>query len=215
MTGTGPTDQQQLMAALGRATGFPRWVWWIVYALPLLFLLIGIGALVEAVLFTTGASKTRGTVVDVAVSRDSDGGAAYTPLIAYRSADGQAHTGATHISSGGYDYSRGDQVDILYEAADPDVVRIDSFFSLYGFGLIFAAVGGVFVTLLRFVRRSMLRPGGPLARRLEQAAAEGSARRSAADPTPKPTEPRTTDPSEHGHAHDPKPKPAETVRRMR
>lgn len=217
MTGSGPADRRQDPATPG-IPGFPRWVWWVVYALPLLFLLIGIGALVEAVLFSAGASRTVGLVVDVSVSRDSDG-ASYAPMIAYQSADGQTHTGVTHISSGNYDYARGDRVDILYDPADPEIVRIDSFFSLYGFGLIFALVGGAFLVMLRFVRRMMFRPGSPLAQRFEQALAEAAARKSAREsgpgPAPQLAEPRSTDPAQYGHSHEPKPAQPETVRRMR
>lgn len=199
----------------------PRWVWWIISAVPVLFILFGLGFLADAIIFASDAQSARGRVVDISRSYNDEGGVSYRPTIRYRRSDGRTFEAETHIASGSYDYRIGERVDILYAFDEPEVVRIDSFFSLYGIGLIFAVTGGVFLRLLTWVRRKAgkrLAPAGvpagagkslaarmrkELHRRQDQAQDE----RHAA--------PTDTDPGKREHAHAPKPRQTPTIRRMR
>jgi len=215
---------ERLAQTLAQSRGrkfMPRWVWWIVIAIPALFFLMGLGFLTDAIMFVSDAQSARGQVVEISRSYNNEGGASYTPTIRYRRSDGRTFEAETHIASGNYDYGIGDQVDILYAFDDPEVVRIDSFFSLYGIGLIFAAIGGVFLRIITWVRRKTT------GRMAQTGATAGSAKSLAArmrkelhmreehdKPEPRPA-PATTDPGEREHAHTPKPKQSPTVRRMR
>jgi hypothetical protein len=204
------------MSRRRRGRGLPRWAWWFVVGFPALFLVAGIGLLIEAAIFQSEAENARGRVIDVDANYDSDGGVSYRPLIRYRRADGRSFEAETHIASSGYDYRIGERVDILYSRDDPGTVRINSLFSLYGIGLIMAAIGGLFVCILMFVRKRMFRQGAGVSARIEEAGA--GVWRTEADAQAEPgrdPEPRTTDPSKYGHAHKPKPEQPPTIRRMR
>jgi len=213
------SEPKGLRAALSgkrRMRGFPRWIWWLIFGFPALFLVSGIGFVVEAVIFQSQAESARGEVIDVDASYDSDGGVSYTPLIRYRRRDGRSYEAETHISSSGYDYRIGERVDILYGSDHPGTVRIDSFFSLYGLGLIFAVIGGIFIAVLRLVRKRMFDRGDSVLEQSEAAAAEKWRREARPTTGPQPaSRPETTDLSQYGHVHKPKPKSRPTVRRMR
>ena len=203
----------------GRAKGvFPRWVWWIFTAFPALFVLVGIGLLAEAIKYTSQADSTRGKVVDVSAQYDSEGSVSYLPTIRYRRDDGRFVEAETNRSSRSYDFEIGQRVEILYTYDDPPEVRINSFFDLYGSGLIVIVVGGLFIRLIGWFRRKV--SGGSamlglvavaLAERMEEAAREQG---QGAEPDREP-EPRTTDVSRRGHVHKPTPKREPVVRRMR
>jgi hypothetical protein len=195
--------------------GIPGWMWWIIIAVPGLFVFLGIGLLVDAVQFTSDAQSTRGEVVHIRTNHDSEGGVSYTPTIEYRRDDGRLLEAETHISSSNYDYDIGAKVDILYSYEYSGEVRIDSVFSLYGPGLIFAAIGLLFIGITLFARsKTGGKAGGaglkPVA--ATERARRGPWSRTGAEPDP---EPETTDPSKPGHVHKPKPKRTPTIRRMR
>ena len=203
----------------GSAKGiFPSWVWWILTAFPVLFVLAGFGLLAEAINYTSQADSTRGEVVDVSRQYDSEGSASYLPTIRYRRDNGQLVEATTNRASRSYDYAIGQRVDILYSYGDPTEVRINSFFSLYGPGLIVIVVGALFIRILGWFRRKVSGGSvvlglvaGALAERIQEAARE---QRPGAEPDLEP-EQETTDVSERGHVHKPKPKREPAVRRMR
>jgi len=152
------------------------------------------------------------------MNRDSDG-VSYVPVIRYRGTDGIVAEGVTHIGSSEYDYRIGAPVDILYAPDDRGVVRINSFFSLYGMGLIFTFVSVVFLTLLTFALRFMSRAsdrfGGSFLARQEAEARRRWAREGAEASAPATPDPAPADRYGYGHRHEPKPKPEPTVRRNR
>lgn len=197
-----------------RRSFFSGWVWFVVIAIPVLFLGLGAWMLMDAVNFRQIAWPGQGRVVELI--RDTSGdGISYSPVIEYEGLDGQIYRGQTHISSSSYNYRIGERVEILYSFDDPGEVRINSFFSLYGLGLIFAAVGGFFLLVLSFVRRKMSAPIHGYSE-LARQEAEARARWEAEAREQMGQEPeQTTDPSQHGHVHKPKPKQQPTVRRMR
>ena len=140
----------------GRAKGIvPKWVWWIVTAFPAIFVLVGFGLLAEAINYTSQADSTRGEVVDVSTRYDSEGSVSYLPTIRYRRDDGRFVESQTNRASGSYDYAIGQRVDILYSYDDPTEVRINSFFDLYGPGLIFIVVGGLVFRIVKWLRRKV------------------------------------------------------------
>ncbi|MHA1109017.1 MAG: DUF3592 domain-containing protein [Alphaproteobacteria bacterium] len=165
--------------------------------------------LAEAITYTADAGRTLGEVVDVSRHYGSENGVTYTPTIRYRRGDGRIFEAETHISSSGYDYKIGARVGILYSHDDPTEVRIDSFFSLYGIGLVFAATGAFFIGIVTLVRRKA--GGGAVLERVADVLARHM-------PDAKPDEEfksPSTDPSQAGHVHKPKPKREPVVRRMR
>ena len=191
----------------------PRWVGWLVTGLPAIFLVVGFGLLAEAILYTTGAGGTRGEVVHVSRHYGGEGGVSYTPTIRYRRDDGRTFEAETHMASSNYDYEIGDRVDILYSYDDPHEVRINSFFSLYGPGLICAVIGALIIRVIAWVRGKIGR--GAVLERVAEAIAkrmQDAARKQGGGREP---EPRTTDLSKPGHVHKPKPKRTPAVRRMR
>ena len=209
------------MAARGgtdrtRAVG-PKVMWWILTVFPPIFILGGLVMLAEAIIFTTEAGSTRGEVVDVSSHYNSESGVSYTPTIRYRRDDGRTFEAETNMASSGYDYVIGERVDILYSYDDPAEVRINSFFSLYGPGLMFVVVGALLIRIITWVRGKagrgavLQRVADALDIRMREAPHEHG---SGTEPERQP-EPRTTDPSKPGHVHEPKRKRAPAVRRMR
>jgi hypothetical protein len=99
-------------------------------------------------------------------------------------------------------------VDILYSGDDPNEVRIDSFFSVYGIGAIFTAFGVLFIVIGLWAGRKRT---AAIAGR-----ATGGTPLPGTGPRPEvPAEPKSTDPSQPGHVHEPKPKQPSVVQRMR
>lgn len=143
----------------GRTRRAPGFVFVIMGLLALGFIGIGVWFLIDAVAFTDSARTATGEVIAVTPHRDDDGGTTYTPRFAYTDADGVRRTGETHISSSTYDYAPGERVAILYDPADPRDVRIDDWFSLWGFPMIFIAAGlfSETVLVLIFVFRARRR----------------------------------------------------------
>ncbi|MHA1527975.1 MAG: DUF3592 domain-containing protein [Alphaproteobacteria bacterium] len=199
-----------------RAT-IPRWIWWILAGFPAIVVVVGLGVLADAIIYTTEAGSTRGEVVDVSRHYGGEGGVSYLPTIRYRRDDGRTFEAATHISSGNYDYDIGERVDILYSHDDPTEVRINSFFSLYGIGLVFVVTGAFFIRVILWIRRKigssavLEQVADAIAERMKEAARKHG---PGADTERRP-EPRTTDPARPGHVHKPKPKLEPVVRRMR
>ncbi|MFQ5564903.1 MAG: DUF3592 domain-containing protein [Paracoccaceae bacterium] len=195
----------------------PRWIWWLVTAVPALFVLAGIGILAEAIIFTSEAVSARGEVVHVSRHYGGESGVTYTPTIRYRRDDGRTFEAETHMSSGDYDYAIGERVEILYSYDNPAEVRINSFFDLYGGGVILIVVGALFIRIITWVRRKigrglvLERVADSLTERMREAVQEHGAG-AGSDREP---DPRATDPSKPGHVHEPKPKRPPTVRRMR
>ncbi len=102
--------------------------------------------------FSRNAVSTSGIVVSVARERSSSAKAyTYRPTIRYSDSNGQSRTAQTAMSASSYNFAPGEKVAILVDSRDPSDMRIDSWFTLWGFGSIFAAVGlasligGVFV----------------------------------------------------------------------
>jgi len=110
-----------------------------------LFAGVGYWMAFDAVKFDQRAYEVTGEVVSIKElhSTDSDGrdSVTYKPTILYKSIDGRSYEAETHMSSSEYDYAVGAIVDIKYDPANPDEVRINSLISLYIFPAIFSILG--------------------------------------------------------------------------
>ncbi len=132
--------------------------------------------------FTTNAHATTGTVTAVSASY-SDGSTTYKPSISFIDEAGVKQTGQTFLSSSSYNYPRGTKVAILYDTRTPHKLRIDSWFTLWGFPMIFLVVGGVLLVIMVIVARY----GGKGTPRTDEARSrkpEASYRYSSSDPEP-------------------------------
>ena len=125
-------------------------------------LIVGFGLLAGAgYMFTdvrrliSTAEKAAGTVAGFE-RRSSKGGSTDYPVIEFATAAGEIRRFTT---SGAGDFAKGDAVEVLYDAGDPAVARVNVFIELWlgslalgGFGLLCLGIG--FGTLL-YERRRM------------------------------------------------------------
>lgn len=139
------------------------------------FALIGIGALVGCVAWTTSmqrfiarAEKAQGRVVALVPHRGDDS-TTYAPTVEFLAKDGKTVTFTDSVSSNPPSHQEGDVVPVLYDPAKPEDAHIDSFWDLWlgqvilgVLGTVFTLVGlGVLATGLRaLVQRRRLREGG-------------------------------------------------------
>jgi hypothetical protein len=133
------------------------------------FLVVGLGMLYGGfsfwrsnAAFAAHASSADGTVTDLAYSSSSKGKGTYRPVVEFTAPNGSK----VHITgSGGSNppaYARGDKVRVLFDPANPEQAKIDSFMEqsfgpliLGGMGAIFGLVGGGMVGFM--VRRRKVR----------------------------------------------------------
>ncbi len=184
----------------GRAEKRGGWIGAIAGLIIIAFFGLGLWLLADAVQFVQTAHRGQGDVIELIADNSGDG-LSYSPVVEYRGADGRLYQGITHISSSGYNYQIGERVEILFHPSDPGEVRINSVFSLYGPGLIFAGASAVMLLILWIAGRA----------RRAKLARVAMPNVSSAKPEHRPE----TDLSKYGHVHEPKPPHEPTVRRMR
>ena len=114
------------------------------------FTLVGIGMLVGAFViykntsaFLAEASKTEGTVIDLAQSRSSDS-ITYKPVVRFIDQNGRATEFVSTTGSNPPSYSKGQKVEVLYRPTASEDARINSFFSLWFGSLVLGGMGGTF-----------------------------------------------------------------------
>lgn len=113
----------------------------------LIFAATGGGLTFYAYTFSKTAIPTSGVVVDMEVSWSSSGSSSnsssptYKPTISFFDQNGTAQRAQTFLSSSGYNYPMGTKLNILYNPDKPSSLRIDSWFAVWGFGLIFLVIG--------------------------------------------------------------------------
>ncbi|NSX54380.1 DUF3592 domain-containing protein [Parasulfitobacter algicola] len=117
---------------------------WLVFAgltfFGLIFAVIGAVFLYNQNQFMKDARLVEATVIDVEVSY-SDGTEMYRPTVRYLDETGTPHEAETWWSSNLYDFDIGETVEVYYNHDHSDNIQFDSFFALWGFGLIFLIVG--------------------------------------------------------------------------
>lgn len=120
------------------------------------FLLVGIGLLVAAGIFTERTNRfvgqamtTSGEVVELVRSRSSNSSSGtrnytYKPRVRYTAPDGKVVEFQSNVGSNPPSFAIGEQVKVLYDREDPTDARIDDFVSLWLLPLILGGIGTVF-----------------------------------------------------------------------
>ncbi len=125
-----------------------RWSGIFIILLGLIFIASGGGLSYSSYKFARTAVSTSGVVTHVEVNwssnSSSSGGSpspTYKPTISFFDKSGLPQSAQTYLSSSAYDYPIGTKLRILYTPEDPSHMRLDHWFALWGFGLIFLGVG--------------------------------------------------------------------------
>ncbi len=127
-------------------------------ATGLLFACIGLWFLAADRQLAAKGGMTTGTVVALHQHYDSDGDRMYRPEVEFTDARGTVHRFRSHISSSSPGFSRGEQVQVLYDPSAPGDAAIDSFMQRHFLPAMFTVIGSIFTmigggTVLHFVRR--------------------------------------------------------------
>ena len=130
------------MAGTGVKGQIGRWAFTL---FGLIFFSIGATIMYANYSFVQNSNKTVGRVVHVYIDRDSDG-TTYKPTVRF-SVEGREYEAQSWLSSSGYDFRIGTEVPVLYDIDDPSRIRLDYFMEKWGFGAIFAVVGGLFTAI--------------------------------------------------------------------
>lgn len=81
----------------------------------------------------TGGERATGTVIEMDESSSGDGGCCvYSPVVQFE-VNGQSYTFDSGNASDPPQYEVGEQVDVLYNPADPSTAQIDSLFERWAF----------------------------------------------------------------------------------
>jgi len=123
-------------------------IFWI---LGTVFLAVGLGMFAGGFLawrshaaFAAHALRADGIVVDQARSSGSKGGTMYSPVVEFSTADGRTVRVTGSVSSSSPSYARGDHVPVLYDPANAEQARLDSFMEAWFVTLIMGGLGSVF-----------------------------------------------------------------------
>ena len=118
--------------------------------LKYVFTVIGVGMLVGAFVaykstnsFLAEATTAEGTVVDLVRSGSGDS-ITYRPVVHFINHNGEKIEFTSTAGSDPPSYSKGQKVEVLYRAAEPQKAKINGFFSLWGGAVILGGLGGVF-----------------------------------------------------------------------
>ena len=108
------------------------------------------------------AKYTEGTVVDFSTSRNSEGRTMYAPVVSFTSASGEVVKFTSNTSSSRRGYDNGEKLEVIYDPANTQDARINSFFPMWGGALISLVLGVVFSgigvgTLVYSIKQKKLR----------------------------------------------------------
>ncbi|MEM9012138.1 MAG: DUF3592 domain-containing protein [Pseudomonadota bacterium] len=127
----------------------------LLFLIPLGFLVAGGYLLLDAYRFSQTAVRVQGEVIalEEATRRQTSNGESfrrttttYRPTIRFTDRSGREREATTHMSSSNYDYPIGTRLDVLYDPAAPDELRVDGPMSLWGLPAIL--LGGGLLALL-------------------------------------------------------------------
>ncbi len=93
-----------------------------------------------------GALSARGTVLQLAVSSDSDG-YSYRPVVMFVDAQGSRHVFTGQVGSNPPSHSPGERVTVLYRPEAPDKAVIDSVLERFFVPLMLAGMGTLFASI--------------------------------------------------------------------
>lgn len=158
------------MSATDQQLRTVRRIRWVFGVVGVVVTLVGVVLLARAIVFVSTAIPVQAEVVSVEAlterHRDSDGRTStmrtYLPMFEFHDAEGRMHTATTNHSSSDYNYSVGQTVTIRYNPANPETIRVDSFFGIWGAAVIvlplgMAALVVAGVVMPRMVRQLQLR----------------------------------------------------------
>ena len=116
--------------------------------------MIAVGGLIWAIdtaAFVKRAVKASGTVIEIERGSSWRRGSTFHPVFTFADASGATHTHRSSIGAPGNFFEPGAMVTVLYDAADPDDAKIDSYQQIWlgpwvlgGFGILFGGFGAVF-----------------------------------------------------------------------
>jgi hypothetical protein len=117
---------------------------------PWMYLLVGLGLFGGGIYsylsvgdFIAGAASADGVVIGLEREQDADGDTTYYPRVQFE-AEGRSYQFKGQVGSGYGTFSVGEQVEVLYDPADPDRARINSFVQLWFFPMFLGVLGAVF-----------------------------------------------------------------------
>jgi hypothetical protein len=120
---------------------------------PWMYLVIGIGLFGGGIYsflstrdFIGEAATTGGVVIDLEREQDADGNDSYYPRVQFET-NGRSYQFRGQVGSGYGTFKVGEQVEVLYDPADPHHARINSFVQLWFFPLFLGAMGVVFTAI--------------------------------------------------------------------
>lgn len=108
--------------------------------LGIVLLLVGANLLSKTVKVTSNGISAEAQVTNIKINRICKK-TNYTPEIKFTTTNGKTVNVQLEKSTGSPAYSVGDKVSIIYSQDDPKEVLVDSFFSKYGFPIVFIVAG--------------------------------------------------------------------------
>lgn len=126
-----------------------KWIGIFFFAFGMLFAGIGGWHFVSKLDLVASGVRAQGTVVSLESRYNSDSGTTYRPVVEFTDAKGTLHRFTGGVGSKPAAYSRGEQVEVIYDPALPGQAIVNSFTERFlfplafgGFGLLFAGIGG-------------------------------------------------------------------------
>jgi hypothetical protein len=116
---------------------------WIFGSIGLAMLIIAAILVGNSQSFSEKATRAAGVVVELDPSYSSDG-TTYAPIVRFLTTEEQEVVFRSSVSSSPPSYEVGEQVEVLYDPANPDDAVIDSVWQVYLAPMIVGFVGGVF-----------------------------------------------------------------------
>lgn len=121
-------------------------------AFGLIFLVAGVGLLVGCFFAITRTQRflanARGAQAEVIALQQRLGTGqerSYYPVLRYQTQEGSTQEVVSSVGSNPPRYKEGDSVDILYDPAEPDNVRIHTTFNVWAFPIILGGIGVIFL----------------------------------------------------------------------
>jgi hypothetical protein len=113
-------------------------------AAGVLMAVIGLVSLLRTRQFLSGARETSAQVVGNHL-RSASRKPSYYPVLRFQTHEGTPHEVVSPVGSNPPRYREGDQVPLLYNPANPQQVRINTFLHLWMLPLLFAGMGVAFL----------------------------------------------------------------------
>jgi hypothetical protein len=107
-----------------------------------------------------------GSVIEMVRVRDREtGDVSFAPLVRFQTRDGKSIEFQSSFRSNPPAYTVGQTVTVLYDPDDPNAAAVSGVFSIWGFSIILALVGFVFVMIgigIMLIARRLSQPAAPV-----------------------------------------------------